>query len=71
MSCLRTKLMNIKIKAIQDIDATNLAQGVVARPSTSEHNMGIAVDLNGVRDDFAIVKNINGLWRTRITMVLF
>lgn len=46
------KVNEYKNKGYTDIDATNLAQGVVARPSTSEHNMGIAVDLNGVKDDF-------------------
>lgn len=46
------KVNEYKNKGYTDVDATNLAQGVVARPSTSEHNMGIAVDLNGVKDDF-------------------
>lgn len=46
------KVNEYKNKGYTDIDATNLAQGVVARPRTSEHNIGIAVDLNGVRDDF-------------------
>ncbi len=33
-------------------EAEELAATVVAYPGTSEHNLGLAVDLNGVRNDF-------------------
>jgi outer membrane receptor for Fe3+-dicitrate len=33
-------------------EAEKLARKVVAAPGTSEHNLGIAVDFNGVKDDF-------------------
>lgn len=35
-----------------DDEAGDLAATVVARPKTSEHNLGLAVDLNSVEEDF-------------------
>lgn len=46
------KINEYKNKGYTDVDAVNLAQGIIAKPGTSEHNIGIAVDLNGVKDDF-------------------
>ena len=61
-SCYRdidyqTFLYNKKIKFYLDKGnnrsvAENLAKKVVAEPGTSEHNLGLAVDFNDVRDDF-------------------
>ena len=41
--------------------AEKLAQTVVARPGRSEHNTGLAVDFNGVRDDFYKTKEYKWL----------
>ena len=41
--------------------AEELASRVVARPRTSEHNLGLAVDFNGVRDDFYLTKEYDWL----------
>ncbi len=46
------KINEYKNKGYTDADSTNLAQGIIAKPGMSEHNIGIAVDLNGVKDDF-------------------
>ena len=37
-------------------ESETLADTIVAKPGTSEHNLGLAVDLNGVRDDFCDTK---------------
>lgn len=42
-------------------EAVTLASGVVAKPGTSEHHTGLAVDLNGVRDDFCDTKEYEWL----------
>lgn len=42
-------------------DATTLAEGIVARPGTSEHHGGFAIDLNGVCDDFCHTDTYNWL----------
>lgn len=42
-------------------EAKRLAAKVVAEPGTSEHNTGLAVDFNGVRDDFFKSKEYNWL----------
>lgn len=41
--------------------AEKLAQTIVARPGMSEHNTGLAVDFNGVRDDFYKTKEYKWL----------
>ena len=53
----QTMLFNRKVnyfknKGFSQIKAEIEAAKIVARPKTSEHNSGLAVDLNGVRDDF-------------------
>ncbi len=55
------KLQDYINKGYSKADAENLAEQVVARPGTSEHNIGIAVDLNGVRDDFYTTKEYKWL----------
>lgn len=42
-------------------DSENLAQTIVAKPGTSEHNLGFAVDLNGVQNDFNSTKEFSWL----------
>ena len=42
-------------------EAKRLASNVVAEPGKSEHNTGLAVDFNGVRDDFFKSKEYNWL----------
>ena len=42
-------------------DSKNLAQTVVAKPGTSEHNLGLAVDLNGVQNEFNTTKEFEWL----------
>lgn len=57
-TALQTKLFNRRVekeKAVADIsdeEAERRAAKVVAKPGTSEHNTGLAVDFNGVKDDF-------------------
>lgn len=61
-SCYRSidyqkQLHNVKInyylkQGYNRPEAEKLARKVVAAPGTSEHNLGIAVDFNGVKDDF-------------------
>lgn len=41
--------------------AQELACKVVARPGTSEHNLALAIDFNGVRDDFYLTKEYKWL----------
>lgn len=53
----QTMLFNRKVnyfknKGLSQAKAEIEAAKIVARPKTSEHNSGLAVDLNGVRDDF-------------------
>lgn len=70
-SCYRsiekqTKLHNKKIdyylkKGYGRKEAETLARRVVAAPGTSEHNLGIAVDFNGVLDDFYKTKEYEWL----------
>lgn len=42
-------------------DSESLSQTIVAKPGTSEHNLGLAVDLNGVQNDFNITKEFSWL----------
>ncbi len=55
---LQTKLFNKQVERekskelISDEEAENRASKVVARPYTSEHNTGLAIDFNGVEDNF-------------------
>lgn len=55
---LQTKLFNRQVEReksrelISQEEAERRASQVVARPYTSEHNTGLAVDFNGVEDDF-------------------
>lgn len=55
---LQTKLFNNQVEReksrelISDEEAQNRASKVVARPYTSEHNTGLAIDFNGVEDNF-------------------
>lgn len=46
------KVSYFKNKGLSQAKAEIEAAKIVARPKTSEHNSGLAVDLNGVRDDF-------------------
>lgn len=60
------KLYNNKIsyyiqKGYSKKDAEIEAAKVVARPKTSEHHTGLALDLNGVRDDFYKTKEFKWL----------
>lgn len=50
-----------KAKGNSQEKAEELAQTVVARPGTSEHNTGLAVDFNGVQDDFYKTKEYKWL----------
>lgn len=64
---LQTKLFNRQVekekssKIISKEEAEKLAASVVARPGTSEHNTGLAVDFNDVRDDFYKTKEYKWL----------
>ncbi len=60
------KLFDNQVKREQDKglsfqEAEDLAQTVVARPGMSEHNTGLAVDFNGVQDDFYKTKEYKWL----------
>lgn len=62
----QTMLFNRKVnyfkkKGFTQAKAEIQAARVVARPKTSEHNSGLAVDLNGVRDDFYKTKEYSWL----------
>lgn len=46
---------------INEEDAQVMAAKVVAKPATSEHNIGLAVDFNGVKDDFYQTKEYKWL----------
>lgn len=64
---LQTKLFNRRIERekskamISDEEAAKRAAKVVAKPGTSEHNTGLAVDFNGVEDDFYKTKEYKWL----------
>ncbi len=64
---LQTKLFNKQVErekskaVISQQEAEARAATVVARPKTSEHNTGLAVDFNGVRDDFYKTKEYKWL----------
>lgn len=55
---LQTKLFNRQVErekskaVISQAEAERRAATVVARPKTSEHNIGLAIDFNGVDDNF-------------------
>lgn len=62
----QTKLFNRQIereksKGLSEDKAIEAAESVVARPGTSEHNLGLAVDFNGVEDDFYKTKEYKWL----------
>ena len=62
----QTKLFNRQIerekqKGLDEQKAIEAAESVVARPGTSEHNLGLAVDFNGVDDDFYKTKEYKWL----------
>ncbi len=50
-----------KNKGLSEQEAEKSAQSVVAKPYTSEHNTGLAVDFNGVEDDFYKTKEYQWL----------
>lgn len=64
---LQTKLFNRQVErekskaVITQQEAESRAARVVARPGTSEHNTGLAVDLNGVEDNFYTTKEYTWL----------
>jgi len=64
---LQTKLFNRQIEkekskaVISQEEAEKRAAMVVARPGTSEHNTGLAVDFNGVEDNFYTTKEYEWL----------
>ncbi len=63
---LQTKLFNRQVareksKGLSEEEAKKKASTVVARPGTSEHNTGLAVDFNGVEDDFYKTKEYKWL----------
>lgn len=66
---LQTKLFNRQIDrekskaVISQEEAEKRAATVVARPGTSEHNTGLAVDFNGVEDNFYTTKEYE--WLTK------
>lgn len=58
----RAQVLKQKDKAkVSDEDAEALAQKSVAKPDSSEHGTGLAIDLNGVRHDFYITKEYEWL----------
>lgn len=63
---LQTKLFNRQVqreknKGYDAVKAEKMAQTVVAKPGTSEHNTGLAIDFNGVEDDFYKTKEYEWL----------
>ncbi len=64
---LQTKLFNRQVEkekskaVISQEEAEKRAAMVVARPGTSEHNTGLAVDFNGVEDNFYTTKEYDWL----------
>lgn len=64
---LQTRLFNRQIErekskaVISQEEAEKLAARVVARPYTSEHNTGLAIDFNGVDDNFYKTKEYKWL----------
>ena len=64
---LQTELFNRQIErekskeVISQEEAEKRAATVVARPGTSEHNTGLAVDFNGVEDNFYATKEYEWL----------
>ena len=63
---LQTKLFNRQVereksKGLSKEEAQKKASTVVAKPGTSEHNTGLAVDFNGVEDDFYKTKEYKWL----------
>lgn len=64
---LQTKLFNRRTERekskdiISDEEAAKRAAKVVAKPGTSEHNTGLAVDFNGVEDNFYKTKEYKWL----------
>ncbi|MBR2578706.1 MAG: M15 family metallopeptidase [Clostridia bacterium] len=66
---LQTKLFNRQIEkekskaVISQEEAEKRAAMVVARPGTSEHNTGLAVDFNGVSDNFYTTKEYEWLMK--------
>ena len=64
---LQTKLFNRQVErekskaVISQVEAERRAATVVARPGTSEHNTGLAIDFNGVEDNFYTTKEYEWL----------
>ena len=64
---LQTKLFNRRVNKIMEKsiitreEAENLASESVAKPKTSEHNSGLAVDFNGVEQNFSNTKEYKWL----------
>lgn len=64
---LQTRLFNRQVERekskaiISQEEAEKLAARVVARPYTSEHNTGLAIDFNGVEDNFYTTKEYQWL----------
>ena len=64
---LQTKLFNRQVErekskaVISEAEAERRAAKVVARPKTSEHNTGLAIDFNGVEDNFYQTKEYKWL----------
>ena len=64
---LQTKLFNRRTERekskdiISDEEAATRAAKIVAKPGTSEHNTGLAVDFNGVEDNFYKTKEYKWL----------
>lgn len=59
---LYNKEVNFQKKNANSLEeAKRLASSIVAEPGKSEHNTGLAVDFNGVRDDFFKSKEFNWL----------
>lgn len=64
---LQTKLFNRRTERekskdiISDEEAAKRAAKIVAKPGTSEHNTGLAVDFNGVEDNFYKTKEYKWL----------
>lgn len=66
---LQTRLFNRQVEkqkskaVISQSEAEKRAATVVARPGTSEHNTGLAVDFNGVEDSFYTTKEYEWLMK--------
>lgn len=57
----QNKIQDFILKGYEEKKAEILAQDTVAKPETSEHHLGLAIDLNGVKDDFCYSNEYNWL----------